>query len=96
MGPTESASAFSGAGLNVPVRPIALKEQQGKMEDFDRLNPAPECEVAGNDGLSHHGEPEVEVVAEDEVEVLEEPIPHEPHAQGPRLVRAPELPLERR
>ena len=64
MGTTESEHALSGAGLNVPVRPTALKEQQGQIEDFDRLNPAPECEVAGDDGLSHHGEPEVEVVEE--------------------------------
>ena len=52
--------------MSVPVRPAALKEQQGKNEDFDCLNPAPEGEVAGNDGLGHHGEPEVEVVEEAE------------------------------
>ena len=60
----------------VPVRPTALKEQQGRRDDFDRLNPAPEHEVAGEDGLSHHGEPEVEVIEEGEVEVVEEPPPH--------------------
>ena len=59
VGAAGSHHAFSGAGLNVPVRPAALKEQQGKNEDFDCLNPASEGEVAGNDGLSHHGEPEV-------------------------------------
>ena len=55
--------------MNEPVRPVAREEQQGNVEDFDRLNLAPECEVAGNDGLSHHGEPEAEVIEEDEVEV---------------------------
>ena len=89
MGPTESKRAFSGAGLNEPVRPVARKEQQGNVEDFDRLNPAPECEVAGNDGLSHHGEPEAEVIEEDEVEVLEEPFPQGTCGKGPKLLRAP-------
>ena len=55
----------------VPVRPATLKDQQGKNEDFDCLNPAPEGEVAGNDGLGHHGEPEVEVLEVVEVEVME-------------------------
>ena len=53
MGPTESEHAFSGAGLNEPVRPVTREEQQGDVEDFDRLNLAPECEVAGDDGLGH-------------------------------------------
>ena len=52
------------------------------MEDLDLLNLAPECEVAGSDGLSHPGEPEVEVIEEDEVEVLEEPLPHETYGQA--------------
>ena len=77
VGAVGSEHAFSGAGLNVPVRPTALKEQQGNIEDFDRLNRAPEREVAGNDGLSHHGELEADVIEEDEVEVLEEPLPRE-------------------
>ena len=79
----------------MPVRPTALKEQQGNIEDFDRLNPAPEHEVAGEDGLSHHGEPEVEVIEEGEVEVVEEPPPHEDHRRGPRLVRAPRAPTQK-
>ena len=66
----------------MPVRPTALKEQQGNTEDFDRLNPAPEHEVAGEDGLSHHGEPEVEVIEDGELEVVEEPPPHEDHRRS--------------
>ena len=34
----------------------------------DHLNPAPEEEVAGGNGLSHDGEPEVEVIEEAEDE----------------------------
>ena len=55
--------------MKVPVRHVAPKDQQRDAEVFDRFNPAPEREVAGNDGLSHHGEPEAEVIEEDEVEV---------------------------
>ena len=90
-----SEHAFSGAGLIVPVRPTAPKEQQGKRDDFDRLNPAPEHEVAGEDGLSHHGEPEVEVIEEAEVEVVEEPPSPEDHRRGPKIVRAPRAPTQK-
>ena len=33
----------------------------------DHLNPAPEEEVAGEDGLSHDGDPEVEVIEEGDI-----------------------------
>ena len=81
--------------MNMPVRPAALEEQQGNVEDFDLLNPAPEGEVAGENGLGHHGEPEVEVVEEDEVEVVEEPPPQDACGRGPRLVRAPRAPTQK-
>ena len=81
--------------MNVPVRPAALKEQQGKNEDFDCLNPAPEGEVAGDDGLGHHGEPEVEVIEEAEVEVLEEENPGDGRGDGPRVLRAPRAPTQK-
>ena len=35
----------------------------------DHLNPAPEEEVAGEDGLSHDGDPEVEVIEEGDIGV---------------------------
>ena len=71
-----------GAGLNAPVRPVTHKEQQGNREDLDRLNLAPDCEVAGNDGLSHQGEPVAEVIEEDE---LEEPLAQGTCEKGPKV-----------
>ena len=75
MGSTEAGHAFSRAGLNDSVRPTPHLSQQGVSRSVDHLNPATEEEVAGGDGLSHHGDPEVEGVdaEEPEVEVLEEP-----------------------
>ena len=97
MGTAGSGYAFSGAGLNMPVRPTALNEQQGKTKDFDRLNSTPEHEVAGNDGLSHHGEPEAEVIEEDEleVEVLVEEHPGKEEGAGPSVLKAPRAPARR-
>ena len=75
MDPAEAGLAFSRAGLKESVRPTPHLSQQGKSRSVDHLNPATEEEVAGEDGLSHHGDPEAkEVDAEEpEVEVLEEP-----------------------
>ena len=75
----------------MPVKPVSQTKQQGNDKAFDRLNPAPEHEVAGGDGLSHHGEPEVEVIeeAEDEVEVIEEESPREGERAGPRVFQGP-------
>ena len=75
MDSTETGRAFSRAGLNDSVRPTPHLSQQGERRSIERLNPATEEEVAGEDGLSHHGDPEVEGVdvEEPEVEVLEEP-----------------------
>ena len=56
----------------------------------DHLNPAPEEEVAGEDGLSHDGEPEVEVIEEGDISEAED-------AQArPRVLKAPELLPKRR
>ena len=48
--------------MRTPVRPTTRQGQQGTNEVIDHLNPAPEEEVAGVDGLSHDGDPEVEVI----------------------------------
>ena len=61
----------------------------------DHLNPAPEEEVAGSDGLSHYGDPEVEVIEEAEVEVLEEENPSDGRGDGPRVLRAPRAPTQK-
>ena len=47
------------------------------VKTMDHLNHAPEEEVAGGDGLNHYGDPEVEVIVDEEpeVEVLEEEDP---------------------
>ena len=47
-----------------PVRPTTHQGQQGTQEVTDHLNPAPEEEVAGGNGLSHDGGSEVEVIEE--------------------------------
>ena len=50
--------------MRAPVRPTTQPGQQGSPKVIDHLNPAPEEEVAGKDGLSQDGEPEVEVIEE--------------------------------
>ena len=57
---------------------------------IDHLNPAPEEEVAGKDGLSQDGDPEVEVIEEGDSSDAE--------ATGvrPRVLRAPRALLPRR
>ena len=49
--------------MRAPVRRTTRQEQQGTLKVTDHLNPAPE-EVAGEDGLSHDSDPEVEVIEE--------------------------------
>ena len=105
MDPTETGRAFSRAGLNDSVRPTPHLSQQGERRGIDHLNPATEEEVAGEDGLSHHGdpevegvdaeEPEVEVLEEPEVEVLEEGRPEDGRGEGPRVLKAPRAPTQR-
>ena len=63
--------------MSATVRPTTRLSQQGVKQVTDHLNPAPEEEVAGSDGLSHYGDPEVEVIEEAEVEVLEEENPRD-------------------
>ena len=50
--------------MMIPVRPTTHPGQQGSPKVIDHLNPAPEEEVAGEDGLSQDGDPEVEVIEE--------------------------------
>ena len=51
--------------MRTPVRPTTRQGQQGTHEVVDHPNPAPEEEMAGEDGLGHDGEPEVEVIEEE-------------------------------
>ena len=79
MDSTEAGRGFSRAGLRDFIRPTPHLSQQGTSRIIDHLNPASEEEIAGDDGLSHHGDPEVEGVddEEPEVEVLEEGSPED-------------------
>ena len=97
MGSQEPRDVFSGAGLRTSVRPASQTKQQGSEEAFDRLNPAPEHEGAGEDGLGHNGEPEVEVIEEaaDEVEIVREERPRGDERGGPRVVKAPRPPTQK-
>ena len=47
--------------------------------------------------MSHHGDPEVEVVEDDEpeVEVLEEGRPNDGRGEGPRVLKAPRAPTQK-
>ena len=54
----------------------------------DHLNPAPEVEVAGEDGLGHDGEPEVEVVEEGDISEAEDA------RARPRVLKAPKAPTQ--
>ena len=62
MDPTETGRAFSRAGLGDSVIPTPHLSPQGNSRIIDHLNLASAEEVAGDDGLSHHGDPEVEGV----------------------------------
>ena len=95
MGSAGSGCAFYGAGVSATVRPTTRLSQQGVKQVTDHLNPAPEEEVAGGDGLSHYGDPEVEVIEEAEVEVLEEENPNCGKGDGPKVLKAPRAPTQR-
>ena len=94
MDPTEAGRAFSRAGLSDSVRPTPRLSQQGNSRIIDHQSPATEEEVAGDDGLDHHGDLEVEVVddEEPEMEVLEEGRPEDGRGEGPRVLKAPRAP----
>ena len=66
----------------------AGEKQDEQEEEMEHLNPAQE-KVGGDDGLSHHGDPE-----EEEVIVLEEPEEEVPNAK-PRVLRAPRMPTQK-
>ena len=89
MGPQGSKDGFSRAGIGAPVRPTIHQGQQGTQEVTDDLNPAPEEEVAGEDGLSHDGEPEVEVIEKGDVSEAQDA--HE----RPRVLKAPRAPTQK-
>ena len=56
---------------------------------MDHLNPAHEEKVAGENGLSHDGDPEVEVIEEGEEEE------DEVIQAGPKVLKAPRAPTQR-
>ena len=96
MGTAKAGCAIPGAGLSATVRPTTHLSQQGIEHVVDHLNPASEEEVAGGDGLSHHGDPEGEVIEDDgpKVEVLEEEHPRDGAGAGPRVLKAPRAPTQ--
>ena len=51
---------------------------------IDHLNPAPEEEVAGDDGLGQDGDPEVEVIEEGDSSDAED------EGARPRVLKAPQ------
>ena len=56
---------------------------------IDHLNPAPEEEVAGEDGLSQGGDPEVEVMEEGDSSDAED------EGARPRVLKAPRAPTQK-
>ena len=69
--------------MKAPVRPTTHQGQQGTLKVTDHLNLALEEEVAGEDGLSHDDDPEVEVIEEGDIEEDE-------NARArPRVLKAP-------
>ena len=98
MGSQGPEDEFSGAGQGTAVRPltepITLADKEREGPDAHRVG----CHSAGSDdhlairplevdnGLSHSGEPEEDVI------VLEEPKREE---SGPRVVRAPRVPTQK-
>ena len=72
--------------MRAPVRPTTRQGQQGTLKVTDHLNPAHEEVVAGEDGLSHDGDPEVEVIEEGDSE--EDEVVH----ARPKVLKAPRAP----
>ena len=75
--------------MQTPVRPTTRQGQQGTHEVADHLNPAPKEEVAGEDGLGHDGEPEVEVIEEGDVSEGEDA------EVRPKVLKAPRAPTQK-
>ena len=75
--------------MRSPVRPTTRQGQQGTLKVMDHLNPAHEEEVAGENGLSHDGDPEVEVIEEGDLE--EEEVVQ----ARPKVLKAPKSPTQR-
>ena len=89
MGPQGPEDGFSRAGIEAPVRPTTHQGQQGIRKVTDHLNPAPEEEVAGEYGLSHDGDPEVDVIEEGD-------LMEDENAQArPRVLKAPRAPTQK-
>ena len=89
MGPQGSEDGFSRAGIGAPVRPTTHQGQQGTQEVTDHLNPAPEEEAAGEDGLSQDGDPEVEVIEEGDISE------DEVASEGPKVLKSPKAPTQK-
>ena len=75
--------------MREPVRPTTRQGQQGTLKVTNHLNPAHEEERAGENGLSHDGDPEVEVI--EEVDSEEEEVVQ----ARPRVLKAPRAPTQR-
>ena len=75
--------------MKTPVRPTTHQGQQGSPKVIDHLNPAPEEEVAGDDGLGHDGDPEVEVIEEGDSTDAED------EGARPRVLKAPKAPTQK-
>ena len=75
--------------MREPVRPTTRQGQQGTLKVTNHLNPAHEEERAGESGLSHDGDPEVEVIEEGDSEE------EEAVQARPRVLKAPKAPTQR-
>ena len=75
--------------MRTPVRPTTHQGQQGSPKVIDHLNPAPEEEVAGEDGLSQDGDLEVEVIEEGDSNDAED------SGARPRVLKAPRAPTQK-
>ena len=87
MGPQGPAKAFSGAGPVEAVRPPpetrTLADDRNDYRSIGSDGHLVMRPLKADNGLSHSGDPEEEVI------VLEEPIREE---SGPRVVRVPRVP----
>ena len=75
--------------MRAPVRHTTHQGQQGPTKVIDHLNPAPEEEVAGGDGLSQDGDREVEVIEEGDSSDAED------EGARPRVLKAPRAPTQK-
>ena len=75
--------------MREPVRPTARQGQQGTLKVTNHVNPAHEEERAGENGLSHDGDLELEVIEEGDIEEDE-------NTQArPRVLTAPRAPTQK-